>query len=171
MSLDELAVLGDSLVRSPHTWAESRHDPITSIQGLREVVGRYGGLAGIVRARQAMDLIRCGSDSPQETLFRLALHRAELPEPTLQVVCWDPEYSGDFPATADLGYTEWRIALQYEGAHHGDKEQLKRDLRRDQAFIRQGWTVLRFGAEDSQEGFRGAIALVRQAIRAARAGA
>lgn len=169
LTLAELVVLGDSLVRTPHTWAESRREPVTTIQRLRDGVNRYAGLAGITRAREALDLIRCGSDSPPESLFRLALHRSGLPEPTLQVECWDPEYSADFPATADLGYPGWKIALQYEGEHHGNKEQLRRDLRRDQAFIRQGWTVLRFGADDAREGFRSAIGLVRQAIRASKA--
>ena len=166
LTLTELVVLGDSLVRAPRAWAESRHEPTTTVQQLRDGVGRYAGLSGIVKAREALDLIRRGSDSPQESFFRLALHRARLPEPTLQIECWDPEYSADFPATADLGYPKWKIALQYEGGHHGNKEQLRRDLRRDQAFIRQGWTVLRFGADDARDGFRTAIELVRQAIRA-----
>lgn len=165
LTLTELVMLGDSLVRVPRAWAESRSEPSTTVQRLRDGVGRYAGLSGITRAREALGLIRTSSDSPKESQFRLAMLRAGLPEPTLQVECWDPEYSAHFPATADLGYPGWKIALQYEGEHHGNTEQLKRDLRRDQAFIRQGWTVLRFGADDAREGFRGAIGLVRRAIR------
>lgn len=89
---------------------------------------------------------------------------AGLPEPQLQVQCWDPEYSAHFPATADLGYPQWRIAIHYEGRRHRSEEQLHRDIRREQAFVRQGWTNLRFDAVDAAQGFRTAVEQVRRVL-------
>lgn len=158
-----------SLVRNPHLWAESRGEQWTTRESLHDCVARYPGFKGILKAREALVLIRVGSDSPQESRLRLAMNAVGLPDPSLQVEWWDPEYSTDFPATADLGYPEWKIAIQYEGEHHGDKEQLARDLRRDQAFLRQGWSVLRFGSADSREGFQTAIQLITRVIQTVRA--
>lgn len=164
LSLQDLVILGDHLVREPHTWAEERRIQWTTVAALRDCLLLHPGVPGISKARSALELVRVGADSPQETLLRLAMGRARLPDPSLQVECWDAQYSADFPATADLGYPQWRIAIQYEGKHHGEGVQLDRDLRRDQAFLRQGWTVLRFGSADSAEDFRTAIELIGRAI-------
>ncbi|MGM7666900.1 hypothetical protein [Microbacterium sp. A93] len=167
LSLQDLVILGDHLVREPYAWAETRRTQWTTVEALRECLQAHPGVPGISRARNALELIRVGADSPQETLLRLAMHRVGLPAPALQVECWDAQYSTDFPATADLGYPQWLIAIQYEGQHHGEGNQLAKDLRRDQAFLRQGWTVLRFGSADSAEDFRTALELIGRAVAAA----
>ncbi|WP_277245943.1 hypothetical protein [Micrococcus terreus] len=164
-SVDELTILGDSLVRTPYAWVEERRPAAWTTPGrLEEQLQRSTGVRGITVARKALSLIRVGSDSPKETELRLALIMAGLPEPQLQVQCWDPEYSAHFPATADLGYPQWRIAIHYEGRHHRSEEQLHRDIRREQAFVRQGWTNLRFDAVDAAQGFRTAVEQVRRVL-------
>lgn len=167
LTLQDLVILGDHLVREPYGWAETPRPQWTTVDALGGCVRRHPGVPHISTARKALELVRVGADSPQETLLRLAMNRAGLPEPVLQIECWDPQYSPDFPATADLGYPQWGIAIQYEGRHHGEGNQLAKDLRRDQAFLRQGWIVLRFGSADSAEGFRTATELIRRAIATA----
>lgn len=168
LTVQDLAILGDHLVREPHAWAETRRTQWTTVDALLACLHAHPGIRGISRARSALALVRVGADSPQETLLRLAMARVDLPEPTLQIECWDPQYSADFPATADLGYPQWLIAIQYEGHHHGEGNQLAKDLRRDQAFLRQGWKVLRFGSADSAEDFRTAVELIERTIADAR---
>lgn len=168
-SVDELTILGDCLVRIPYAWAagEARPAPWTTLTGLRERVEGGRGVRGIGTARTALEQIRVGADSPKETELRLALIAGGLPEPQTQVQCWDPEYSSRFPATADLGYPQWRIAIHYEGRHHRSEEQLHRDIRREQAFTRQGWRNLRFDLNDTAQGFGTAVRQVRALISAA----
>ena len=87
-------------------------------------------------------MISCGlgADSAPETLLRLAMLDAGLPEPELQLTLWD----GPMAPSADAGYRARRIALQYDGAHHLDEVQRHSDRRRDKAFEAAGWTVLIF---------------------------
>lgn len=158
MSATELTVLGDSLVRQPYTWAATgRSTAWTSVAKLREHVASSAGVRGVRIARQAVDLIRDGADSPPESWLSLALVAAGLPEPEFQIELWDPEYSHHIPVTADLGYRQWKIALHYEGTHHHTAAQLRHDILRGQIFTRHGWRNLRLGAADSREGFRGAV--------------
>lgn len=165
LTATELTILGDSLVRTPYTWAEERRTAAwTTPDRLQDRVKRAPGVRGIAVAREALSLIRVGSDSPKETELRLALVAAGLPEPQLQVECWDPEYSAHFPATADLGYEECLLALHYEGRHHRSENQLTRDIRREQAFVRQSWINLRFDAVDAAQGFRTAVEQVRRVL-------
>jgi very-short-patch-repair endonuclease len=49
-------------------------------------------------------------------------------------------------AHADLGYEEWRLALEYEGRQHADPEQFGRDIDRYSLMAAGGWLVLRYAA-------------------------
>lgn len=77
-TLDELVVAGDHLVRIPARRDDLRRPFCTVdelVQRSRECRGR-----GATLARRAAELVREGSDSPQESRLRLALTRAGLPE-------------------------------------------------------------------------------------------
>lgn len=165
LPVDLLVAVGDRLVRSRPQWGE---EALASRAALAECLRRHRGQRGVVKARAAHALVRDGADSPQETALRLALLDAGLPEPELQIELWDPAYSARHPATADLGYRRWRIAVQYEGAGHDDPVQVARDTQRDAVFQRAGWLVVRVSNSDRRAGFAGTIALIRQAIAARR---
>ncbi|NDK31042.1 endonuclease domain-containing protein [Nesterenkonia haasae] len=161
LSVEGLVVLGDSLVRRPRPRFEGRKEPLASLESLRTAIRRHGRAPGRAKARAAADLIRVGADSAQETLLRLAILRAGLPEPELQVPA-DPRLSTS--PCADLGYPRWRIAIQYDGACHFDPERAKRDRRVDRQFHAQGWTVLRYFDADARDGFRGAVREIAQIL-------
>ncbi len=74
---------------------------------------------------------------------------------------WSPE--GRFVARIDLGYRQWKIAIEYEGDHHREREQYQRDVARTNDLRDNGWLVLRFTADDV---FRHPDRLVRQVARA-----
>ena len=159
----ELIVLGDQLVRHPYPRFEGRTQPHASPADLKNLLAETKGTAGRRRCLTALTWIRVGADSVQETLLRLALIRAGLPEPELQVPAL-PGSKGS-PRT-DLGYPGLKIAIQYEGDTHFTPQQQRADQRRDNIFLAEGWVVLRFNVEDAREGFRYAVKQVRATLAA-----
>ncbi len=54
-------------------------------------------------------------------------------------------------ARVDLAFPEQRVAVEYDGAWHGDPGQLTRDRRRLNALVAAGWTVLHVTAADLRQ--------------------
>jgi hypothetical protein len=79
LSVDELVAMGDSCVRVPRPDLEDRDMPLCTLADLQRMIDRHKGKRGLRKAKEAIKLIRVGSDSPQETLLRLAMIRAGLP--------------------------------------------------------------------------------------------
>jgi hypothetical protein len=127
------------------------------------LIRQHPNLKGVEKARLALDEMRVGADSFPETFLRLALLDAHMPEPELQLRL-DPDDPRS-PA-ADLGYRSYRIAVQYDGAHHLSREQQSRDNRRDEHFHSAGWSYFKPNADDLAEDFQGLIARIKAAKRA-----
>lgn len=162
LPLNDLVALGDELIRMPRPAFEGRAEAYTSVSDLKALINRHSNLQGIVRARQALDLMRVGSDSAPETFLRLGILDAGLPDPELQVRL----RQGDSRSpSADLGYRRCRIAIQYDGGHHLQEPQRLSDRRRNRAFEAAGWTVLVFDKADHEDNFTTAIKQIKRAIR------
>lgn len=151
MDLHALVVAGDFVVNPPWLAGIGRTDPLTNVQEIHQAMDRAGRFVGISAAREALSLVRVGADSPQETRLRLAIVDAGLPEPGLQISV-DP--SDPWAPHADLGFPQWKIAIQYEGAHHRDRRQQEIDARRDEWFQAHGWIVIKVTSADTRQGFR-----------------
>ena len=162
--VDWLIAAGDHLVRPPWT-PTGRADPVATVSELSEVLARCRGRPGVRLARAALAEVRVGADSPPETFLRLALIRAGLPEPELQVAV-DP--ADPASPVVDLGYRAARLALQYDGAGHRTAQQQARDARRDAYCLERGWTTLRCTWEDQRAGFGRIVGLVRHRLAHAR---
>ncbi|WP_248759640.1 DUF559 domain-containing protein [Pseudarthrobacter sp. SSS035] len=160
--LEDLVAVGDQLIRQPRPGLEARLAPWSTLPELHEMLKRHPKLKGIVKAREAAELIRSGADSAPETFLRLALTSAGLPEPELQlrIVESDP-----YSPAADLGYRAQRIAIQYDGGHHLTREQQSRDNRRDELFNAAGWRYFKFNGDDLAHDFRRAVNQVRLALQ------
>jgi hypothetical protein len=156
LGVDELVALGDSMVCGHGPAHPFPRRALCSVADLREMADRHAGRRGVRRARAAVELVRVGADSAPETQMRLALVRAGLPEPVLNHVVWGEPDWGESPrgreaAPAlwpDAAYPRWRIALQYEGAHHNGADQYLRDIRRADTTARFGWLELRISRLD-----------------------
>ncbi|MDQ0690178.1 endonuclease domain-containing protein [Arthrobacter sp. W4I7] len=159
LSLSDLVCLGDQIIRIPRAQFEGRSEPYDTLDGLRALVGRHPNLQGVLRAREALELMRVGSDSAPESMLRLAMADGNLPEPDLQIALRPDD--GASP-TADLGYRHRRLAIQYDGGHHLLDAQQFSDRRRDKAFESAGWTVLIVTKDDATEGFEGAIKFIKR---------
>ncbi|MEV7662951.1 DUF559 domain-containing protein [Paenarthrobacter sp. NPDC089316] len=162
LPLNELVCIGDELIRIPRPEFEQRDAPFTTLEALRTLVERHKNLQGVVRAREALELMRVGADSAPESMLRLAMLDAGLPEPELQVSL---RLSDPFSPSADLGYRKRRVAIQYDGGHHLEEAQYFSDQRRDKAFRAAGWTVLVFGKDDLADGFANATQQIKKALR------
>ncbi|MDD7836139.1 MULTISPECIES: endonuclease domain-containing protein [Paenarthrobacter] len=160
LPLSYVIAMGDQLIRQPRPDLEFRTEPYAYSSGLRLLIRQHPNLQGVEKARLALDEMRVGADSYPETFLRLAMRDEGLPEPELQLRLnphdpWSP--------TADLGYRRFRIAIQYDGAHHLSREQQTRDNRRDEAFLSAGWSYFKVNADDLAEGFAGVISRIRSA--------
>jgi hypothetical protein len=162
LAVSELVCLGDQLIRVPRAKFEGRIRPFDTPDGLRSLVDRHPNMQGVVRAREALDLMRVGADSAPETLLRIAMADAGLPEPELQVAL---RSNDAVSPTADLGYRHRRLAIQYDGGHHLLEAQRFSDKRRDKAFESAGWTVVVFDKDDLADGFQQCVVKIKRKLR------
>ncbi len=140
MSIDELTVVADHLLRIPRPEFEGRTEPHATLAELADMLDRHKGTPGIRKARLALEQARVGADSAPETRLRLALENAGLPEPELNV---PTELHAGVVRQPDLSYPEHKVAVEYEGEGHSEAAQIVRDIAREEDFARAGWTLVR----------------------------
>ncbi|WP_307026199.1 hypothetical protein [Arthrobacter globiformis] len=161
MSVEELTVVADHLLRFPRPEFEARDEPHSTLEQLADMLDRHKGTPGIRKARLALDLARVGADSAPETRLRLSLEQAGLPEPQLNV---RTELGSGVVRQPDIGYPEQRVAVEYEGEGHSEAEQIVRDIAREEDYGRGGWLLVRISKRHMQNGARSAVAKVRGAL-------
>jgi very-short-patch-repair endonuclease/Zn-finger nucleic acid-binding protein len=130
----ELVALGDALMRNGALTPESLTRRLTRADRVR----------GVVRARKWAPHLTSRSGSHQESVLRYWLLASDLPDPEVQLPVYDRW--GREVVHADLGYEEWKIALEYEGRQHAERGQFGRDVDRYSLMAADGWLVLRFAA-------------------------
>lgn len=161
MTVDELTVVADHLIRVPRPNLEGRSDPHASIADLAEMLDRHKGTPGIRKARLALEQARVGSDSAPETRLRLALTRAGLPEPEVNP---RTELLDGVVRQPDLAYPEFQVAVEYEGDGHSEAGQVVRDIAREEDFARAGWTLVRLSRRHMANDARSAVSKIRSAL-------
>lgn len=161
MSVDELVVVADHLIRVPRPEFEGRSEPYATIVELAAMLERHKGTPGIQKARAALALARVGSDSAPETRLRLALGRAGLPEPQINVRV---QLAHGRSRTPDVSFPEYRVAVEYDGGTHGDIEQQVRDIRRQEDYGDAGWIEVRIGKAHMHDDARQAVRKIRDAL-------
>jgi very-short-patch-repair endonuclease len=150
LSAWDLLPLGDALMRSGAV------DP----DGLAERLERADRVRGVVRAREWAPRLTAQAASPPESMLRYWLLTSRLPEPEVQVPVLDRW--GRAVVHADLGYSRWKVALEYEGRQHAERDQFGRDIDRYSLMAADGWLVLRFAARHTG----GPTAIVDRTTRA-----
>lgn len=149
---DELVVVGDALL---HRWPRLAERLERSV-----AAGRHR--RGVCTAREALPLLDGRSESPPESLLRLAVLDGGLPAPTPQLVVRDG--AGRFVARVDLAWEDRRVVVEYDGRHHLEPGQRWRDLVRRERLEALGWRVVVLTAEDLRMGPRAAVARIRSAL-------
>ncbi|MBN9178039.1 MAG: hypothetical protein J0I43_11835 [Microbacterium sp.] len=120
------------------------------------------GHRGAVTARAALAEARAGSESPRETFTRLALVRAGLPEPELNIDLRRSD--GRFVARLDLAYRRWKVCVEYDGRQHSTGLQFARDADRWSDIAAEGWLIVRVLAHHFDDPNHGIVARTRAAL-------
>jgi Protein of unknown function (DUF559) len=129
----------------------------TKVAEVELLASLHNGSKGIRRARITLDLVDPGSESPRETWLRLLIIRAGYPRPETQIRVKDD--FGQVVARVDMGWSQLKIAVEYDGDHHWtDRRRLAADIRRTELLKELGWIVIRVTAEDTPETIRRRIA-------------
>lgn len=136
VSVAELVVIGDHMVG---------RSGLATIDDLSASI--RVGARGVRAAREALARIRVGSESRMESVLRLAVLDAGFPEPELNVDVFDG--AGVFLGRVDMAWPELKVALEYDGDHHRERDAFQRDQRRRNGFEVNGWLVIHATARDA----------------------
>ncbi|MBK0419265.1 hypothetical protein JD276_09490 [Leucobacter sp. CSA1] len=140
LTVHELVAAGDSLIRV-HRPGYGRPNagkpPLTTLEELSRAVG-LGRWRGMGRLRRALTLVRRDAWSPMESVLRVSIVLAGLPEPELNVDLFDDR--GVFLGCFDLVYRRYRIAIEYQGVGHADR--YAQDVERIARLRAEGWIVI-----------------------------
>jgi Protein of unknown function (DUF559) len=113
---------------------------------VEDLIQRHPGVRGLVQLRQVLRLMDGGAESPQETRTRLLLVRSGLPKPDTQIVVVD-RFNYPF-ARLDMGYREWKVAIEFDGAQHWtDPAQRTADIDRYAELAALGWLIIRVSSD------------------------
>lgn len=133
--------------RRPVDDAVARIDSLMNATGLRvdaieAVAAGHPGARGLRRLRETLTLVDGGAESPYETMTRLLLARAGFPPPQTQIPVRDE--SGHVFARIDMGWPEYLVGVDFEGAHHwDDAKQRSWDIDRFAKLSDRGWIDVR----------------------------
>jgi hypothetical protein len=156
--------------RQPLLVAVPRIDALLRVSGVavadvRAVSDRNPGVRGIRNAARALDVADAGAESPPESLTRILIVMAGLPQPQTQIVvtddCGNPIYR------LDMGWPQDKVAIEYDGAQHWtDPAQRARDIERLEFLAAQGWTIIRISWTQLRDQPKSVVERVAKALGA-----
>jgi len=136
---EDLVAIGDAMVGG--------EEPLISIPDLMQLKNSRRGWKGRGNAVAALDQIRAGSRSRPESILRLQLVRAGLPEPELNREVLDD--AGVAIARPDLLWPAFRTLIEYESdLHRVSKGKFRSDITRFERYADADWSSLRAHADD-----------------------
>jgi len=163
LSVEDLIAAGDFIVSGRVVVGAPREPPLATLEELADGLRRWVGRRGARRLLAAIDFVRTGVDSRPESLLRMLLIRAGLPEPAINVPAFDAR--GGRLGRPDLSYPGLLIAFEYEGDHHRvDANTFRYDIFRRESFEDEGWRVFRVTAHDLHVDPEGFLRRVRRAV-------
>ena len=137
LSVPDLVASGDYLVH--------QELPHTSIEALADATAANEGARGIAKCRAALPLLSARSESARESLLRVLLVTASLPglEPNVWIVTTDGyRYRGD------LVFPHAKVIVEYQGDHHRNPDEYRKDLTRISRLEADDWYVMQVTAGD-----------------------
>jgi hypothetical protein len=133
--LDEAVVLLDRLVQTRAAFLDDVRAAAIELPRCR----------GSLQARRVATLADGLAESPPETRLRLLIGRSALPPPVAQ---FEIRAEGRFVARVDFAYPEHRLAIEYDGVWHAQREQFTKDRARLNRLLAAGWRVVFVTAAD-----------------------
>lgn len=133
-------------------------------EDIRPLIERHRGVRGVRQLRQVLPLVDAGAESPQETRTRLLVIAAGLPRPQTQIEVFNDW--GRALARIDMGWPEWKVGIEYDGAQHWTDTRVRtNDIDRAAELQRRGWILIRVSADLLRHRPHVVIARVRGALR------
>jgi len=120
--------------------------PLCSLCDLRAAASRFRGRRGAKKVTWALGRVRAGVDSRPESLLRLMLVAAGLPEPLIADPT--PVDGGRLVLHPDLKLRNWGVVFEYEGDGHRDRDRWLGDIDRYSLLRAAGWEVIQVTAND-----------------------
>jgi very-short-patch-repair endonuclease len=148
MSLPELVAAGDHLVH----WRA----PTVSQAGLPAAIGRFPGRRGKPLLREAVLMLDDRAESPMESTLRVGLLEVGIQG----LVSNHPVRIGSSSYRIDLALPKWKVAIEYQGDYHRERDQWRRDMTRISRLESAGWVVVQINADDLRD-----LAELRERIR------
>ncbi|SCL14500.1 Domain of unknown function [Micromonospora rhizosphaerae] len=134
---------------------------LTTREALGTIATHNGARPGGKRARWVFGLVDPGAQSPPESHLRVRLVLAGLPRPV-------PQHPVRLPSGLvlhpDLAWPEFRVAAEYDGQWHADRDQLHRDRQRLNQLVAAGWLVLHVTSRRLHQDFAAVVREVRSAL-------
>jgi hypothetical protein len=143
LQLQDVVAAGDYFCRKwrkGYGRPDTTREPLATIEELRAML-ELGRRRGAATLRTALELIREDSWSPRESIVRVILVTAGLPEPQLNVDVFD---DGRFLGCVDMVYPEQKVGIEYVGMLHG--KTWAEDVERIARLRAAGWNVLEVAA-------------------------
>jgi hypothetical protein len=144
LGVDDLVAVGDFLITGQEP--SGRSSALCTMSQLESAIRRHRGCRGATLLLAALALVRYGPLSRRETLMRLDLVRASLPEPRPNFVVLDSH--GRSVAMVDLAYPEYQVGIEYQSDLHRDPAQYREDVRRLERLADVGWRIVQATSDD-----------------------
>lgn len=139
LDLHDLVAVADALLAGS--------SPLASGEDLAREAEAWAGMRGAVHLRRAVALARAGSRSRAESVLRLQLAEAGLPEATLNQPVFDSQ--GREIHIPDLQWPDYRVLVEFESARfHLDKRKFRSDITRFEEYADSGWSGIRVQSDD-----------------------
>lgn len=149
LQLHDLVAAGDHLIH----WRRQQATPFELADALNSRLDRRGRRT----LASALRLLNDRAESPPESVLRVIVVQAGLPEPRINHEVSDR--FGEFVARTDFVFEELKVVLEYQGDYHRTtKGQWRADMTRRSRLEALGWKVMELNADD----LRDPIELVRR---------
>ncbi|HEX6953992.1 MAG TPA: hypothetical protein VF156_03850, partial [Agromyces sp.] len=144
LTLDDLVAAADFLLTGTEPY--DGRAPLCTPSELEAALAAHPGCRGMASLRTALTLARRGPLSRRESLLRLDLVRAGLPEPVPNHRVLDAD--GTLLAMIDLAYPAYGVGIEYQSDLHRNPRRWRRDVRRLERLADAGWVVLQATSDD-----------------------
>jgi hypothetical protein len=135
---------------------------VSSVE-LADMVVARAGRRGSRKAATAFGLADARAQSVPESRLRVRFVLAGLPRPAAQLAV---VVAGGVVLHPDLAWEEFRVAVEYDGVWHATADQMRRDRRRLNLLVADGWLVLHVTSDRLGRDFGGVVREVKAALAA-----
>lgn len=163
LTVEELVAVADQLVCEHHRSFGPPVYPLVPLDVLTAYIAGHPRHRGMGKLLKAMELVRVGSDSPQETKVRLMIGRWLLPvfEHNVEI----RNAAGQGKVGPDLACEEYKSCAEYDGLHHFTPGQQTKDHDRDYITKSLGWHQVLINKDDMAAGELVVVTKIARALK------